>query len=148
MANGPTTELATTSLAPYKKKTAPHYKNTAPQITAPHYRKHGNTLQNYGTTPHRKWHHITKIMAPHYKNHGTIIQKSWHHNTKIHAPPVEPLCGGCRLYWRQPPQSEERGYMKVTEEKMLDHTFTLGSFGSFGKSTWNVINLSCDPDTP
>ena len=34
--------------------------------------------------------------------------------------------------------------------RMLDldyHSFTLGSFGSFGKGTWNVINLACDPDT-
>ena len=45
---------------------------------------------------------------------------------------------------------KERGYKKVMEEKMLDrdyHSFTLGSFGSFGKGTWNVINLACDPDT-
>ena len=45
---------------------------------------------------------------------------------------------------------KERGYKEVMEEKMLDldyHSFTLGSFGSFGKGTWNVINLACDPDT-
>ena len=34
---------------------------------------------------------------------------------------------------------------------MLDrdyHSFTLGSFGSFGKGTWNVINLSLATQIP
>jgi hypothetical protein len=39
--------------------------------------------------------------------------------------------------------------MKV-QGKMLDpgcHSLSLGSFGSFGKGAWDVINLACDPGT-
>ena len=44
---------------------------------------------------------------------------------------------------------KEKGYKKIIKNKKLDlhaQAMTFGSFGSFGKGTWNVINTVCNPD--
>ena len=50
-------------------------------------------------------------------------------------------------------QKKVRHYHKIMDEKDLHghlhyRSFTLGTFGSFGKSAWKIIDEVCDNDHP
>ena len=45
---------------------------------------------------------------------------------------------------------KDKAYNEIFKKKNLKidyHSFTMDTYGGFGTSTWNVINLLCDPST-